>query len=107
MHDFASVRYINIHAHMFKTKWFTKTYMCYFSSDKMADLQTNRVLHLGQVSQMWNAVYREHSSNHPGCNGFLEWDVENEQRRGLTSRLRLTCEYCGYISGMYSLYEEV
>ena len=94
-------------AHMFKTKWFTKTYMCYFSSDKMADLQTNRVLHLGQVSQMWNAVYREHSSNHPGCNGFLEWDVENEQRRGLASRLRLTCEDCGYISGMYSLYEEV
>ena len=56
---------------------------------------------------MWNSVFLEHKTQHPACEGFLEWDMINEEQRGMGWRECAICKKCKYRSRMYSLYKEV
>ena len=56
---------------------------------------------------MWNEVFKQHSEDHPGCEGFLSWDSTGEEQRGLVWRERAKCSRCSYVSKRYELYTEI
>ena len=56
---------------------------------------------------LWNKVFHEHQLQHPECPGILLWDLEKEQKWGLSSRQCVKCTKCKYRSKRYPLYEEL
>lgn len=56
---------------------------------------------------MWNSVFREHQRLHPNCNGFLQWNMEREEKFGFVNREEAMCDKCNYQSRKFKLYEEV
>ena len=61
---------------------------------------------MAQNADMWNAVFKEHGTQFPLCNGNLHWDSQAEQQRGWAWREKAVCNTCRYKSSMYSLYTE-
>ncbi len=56
---------------------------------------------------MWNATFKEHARVTPGCVGFLYWDMNKEEIRGLGCREQMICTNCSYRSKYFTLYEEI
>ena len=56
---------------------------------------------------MWNEVFREHKNLSPTCDGFLRWDQDREEQRGLVWAEAVKCETCSYQSKKFNLYDEV
>ncbi|KAK3108773.1 hypothetical protein FSP39_015312 [Pinctada imbricata] len=71
------------------------------------ETESNRILCLDKLYTMWNSIFKEHSQKYPNCEGFLVFDEDKEEIRGLACRERAKCLHCDYTSTMYTLYEEV
>lgn len=56
---------------------------------------------------MWNQVFRSHQEQSPDCNGSLTWDLADEERRGLATRMGLKCDVCPFTSKRHNLFKEV
>ncbi|CAC5390803.1 unnamed protein product [Mytilus coruscus] len=41
---------------------------------------SNRTVNVRLNAIMWNSVFREHQRLHPNCNGFLQWNMEREEK---------------------------
>ena len=74
---------------------------------RMANQNSNSLLNLGKLMNMINDVTSLHQDCRPGCRGPLQWNLKSEDRRWLATKMGILCTSCGYISGRYTLYEEV
>ncbi|CAC5390794.1 unnamed protein product [Mytilus coruscus] len=68
---------------------------------------SNRTVNVRLNAIMWNSVFREHQRLHPNCNGFLQWNMEREEKFGFVNREEAMCDKCTYRSRKFKLYEEV
>ncbi|VDI30806.1 Hypothetical predicted protein [Mytilus galloprovincialis] len=68
---------------------------------------SNRTVNVRLNAIMWNSVFREHQRLHPNCNGFLQWNMEREEKFGFVNREEAMCDKCNYQSRKFKLYEEV
>lgn len=65
------------------------------------------IVHRQKNADMWNLEVRNHSVASPSCDGHLNWDDDNSEKRGLCWAAILQCTLCKYTSKKYKLYEEV
>lgn len=72
-----------------------------------SEKNTNRIVTIKKNSEMWNEVFREHGIESPACDGYLDWDLSKEEKRGSAWREVATCSKCQYKSKTYNLYDEV
>ncbi|CAC5422347.1 unnamed protein product [Mytilus coruscus] len=68
---------------------------------------SNRTVNVRLNAIMWNSVFGEHQRLHPNCNGFLQWNMEREEKFGFVNREEAMCDKCTYRSRKFKLYEEV
>ncbi|CAG2209081.1 unnamed protein product [Mytilus edulis] len=68
---------------------------------------SNRTVNVRLNAIMWNSVFREHQRLHPNCNGFLQWNMEREEKFGFVNREEAMCDKCNYQWRKFKLYEEV
>ena len=59
------------------------------------------------MEEMWNEAFKDHKQQYPLCQGNLQCDLDNEQKRGFSSRMNLICTSCNYKSRTFNLYEEL
>ena len=69
--------------------------------------QSNRYVQVHANAKMWNTAFQEHRQVSPICSGFLHWDMQREQIRGLGCREQMICTHCNYRSKLFTLYEEI
>lgn len=72
------------------------------------DLESDsyRSIHVRRNAEMWNDTFKDHRIEHPFCQGFLHWDMNAEEMRGICSRQQMICDTCSYRSKKFNLYEE-
>ncbi|CAG2254295.1 unnamed protein product [Mytilus edulis] len=68
---------------------------------------SNRTVNVRLNAVMWNSVFGEHQRLHPNCNGFLQWNMEQEEKFGFVNREEAMCDKCNYQWRKFKLYEEV
>ncbi|CAC5360864.1 unnamed protein product [Mytilus coruscus] len=68
---------------------------------------SNRTVNVRLNAIKWNSVFGEHQRLHPNCNGFLQWNMEREEKFGFVNREEAMCDKCTYRSKKFKLYEEV
>ena len=69
--------------------------------------ETNRYVNIKLNAIMWNTVFKEHFQQYPHCDGFLEWDMSNEERWGMGNSESAICTKCPYKSKRFRLYNEL
>ncbi|CAC5390791.1 unnamed protein product [Mytilus coruscus] len=77
------------------------------TAEEMSEDSSNRTVNVRLNAIMWNSVFREHQRLHPNCNGFLQWNMEREEKFGFVNREEAMCDKCTYRSRKFKLYEEV
>ena len=81
------------------------------SYNKMSTIGGNEntymIVHRNKCAQMWNSEFQAHCQTQPSCNGFLDWDEQRFQKRGLCWVVAIKCLKCTYRSVTYKLYEEI
>lgn len=75
-------------------------------SEKDADRDTYRLLHLRKTEILWNEAIRVHIRPNI-CQGELRWDMDVEKQRGLGWKECLSCTCGGYRSAQHNLYVEI
>lgn len=88
----------------------TQTFTCFVNSNYKscrAEEDSHRLLHLGKTASVWNKVFRSHQEQSPDCSGNLTWDLANEERGGLATRMGLKCDACPFTSKRHNLFKEV
>ncbi|CAC5360863.1 unnamed protein product [Mytilus coruscus] len=85
-----------------------KLFECKFSTySNMSEDSSNRTVNVRLNAIMWNSVFGEHQRLHPNFNGFLQWNMEREEKFGFVNREEEMCDKCYYRSRKFKLYEEV
>lgn len=59
------------------------------------------------VEDLFNTEIRKHLISNPKCEGFLRFDIEHKIKWGNSSRQRLICQDCGYLTEYYKMYEVI
>jgi hypothetical protein len=60
------------------------------------DIVGNKILHCGQLMDMFNKFYKEHGQNEPRCELSCNWNTNNCQKWVLSWRLGLKCDNCNF-----------
>lgn len=79
----------------------------YNSQDSNGNEDTYTIVHWKRSAQMWNSEIRSHMRARPSCEGYLNWDDELSEKRGLCWAVVLKCSICKYKSVKYKLYDEI